>query len=176
MPYTTPPGAQYESGDNPAPLRLALERFGYAARRIEQAAARKDGRLLGIGLAPSVEPAGTNLASYEIVTGRRAASGSAEAAMVRVEPDGHVRVSLGDPPSGQGYETVIAQIVADELGLTPDPITVARGFDPTTTPRPYLSGNYSTKFSATDVGPGVGAAARVRAKPPRSAAHRLAAA
>jgi len=176
MPYTTPPGAQYDSGDYPATLRLALERFGYAARRNEQAAARNAGRLLGIGIATSVEPAGTNLASYEIVTGRRAASGSAEAAMVRMEPDGHVSVSLGDPPSGQGYETVLAQIVADELGLTPDAITVARGFDSTTTPWLYLSGNYSNKFSVTDVGAVVGAAARVRAKLLRIAAHRLEAA
>jgi 2-furoyl-CoA dehydrogenase large subunit len=176
MPYTTPPGAQYDSGDYPATLRRALERFRYAARRAEQAAAREKGRLLGIGIATSVEPAGTNLASYEIITGRRAASGSAEAAMVRVEPDGQVRVSLGDPPSGQGYETVLAQIVADELGLTPDAITVARGFDSTTTPWLYLSGNYSNKFSVTDVGAVVGAAARVRAKLLRIAAHRLEAA
>ncbi len=176
MPYTTPPGAQYDSGDYPATLRRALERFRYAARRAEQAAAREKGRLLGIGIATSVEPAGTNLASYEIITGRRAASGSAEAAMVRVEPDGQVHVSLGDPPSGQGYETVLAQIVADELGLTPDAITVARGFDSTTTPWLYLSGNYSNKFSVTDVGAVVGAAARVRAKLLRIAAHRLEAA
>jgi 2-furoyl-CoA dehydrogenase large subunit len=176
MPYTTPPGAQYDSGDYPATLRRALERFGYTQRRAEQSAARNDGRLLGIGIATSVEPAGTNLASYEIITGRRAASGSAEAAMVRMEPDGQVRVSLGDPPSGQGYETVLAQIVADELGLTPDAITVARGFDSTTTPWLYLSGNYSNKFSVTDVGAVVGAAARVRAKLLRIAAHRLEAA
>jgi 2-furoyl-CoA dehydrogenase large subunit len=176
MPYTTPPGAQYDSGDYPATLHRALERFGYTARRAEQARARKDGRLLGIGIATSVEPAGTNLASYEIITGRRAASGSAEAAMVRMEPDGQVRVSLGDPSSGQGYETVLAQIVADELGLTPDAITVARGFDSTTTPWLYLSGNYSNKFSVTDVGAVVGAAARVRAKLLRIAAHRLEAA
>jgi 2-furoyl-CoA dehydrogenase large subunit len=176
MPYTTPPGAQYDSGDYPATLHRALERFGYPARRAEQARARKDGRLLGIGIASSVEPAGTNLASYEIITGRRAASGSAEAAMVRMEPDGQVRVALGDPSSGQGYETVLAQIVADELGLTPDAITVARGFDSTTTPWLYLSGNYSNKFSVTDVGAVVGAAARVRAKLLRIAAHRLEAA
>ncbi len=89
MPYTTPTGSQYDSGDYPATLRAALERFGYGDRRREQAAARASGRLLGLGIATSVEPAGTNLASYEIITGRRAASGSAEAAMVRVEPDGH---------------------------------------------------------------------------------------
>jgi 2-furoyl-CoA dehydrogenase large subunit len=93
--------------------------------------------------------------------------------MVRVEPDGHVRVSLGDPPSGQSYETVIAQIVADELGLDPDAVSVARGFDSATTPWLYLSGNYSNKFSVTDVGAIVGAAARVRDKLLRIAAHRL---
>ena len=174
MPYTTPPGAQYDSGDYPATLRRALERFDYAAWRAEQARERAaGGRLLGIGIATSVEPAGTNLASYEIITGRRGASGSAEAAMVRVEPDGTVRASIGDPSSGQGYETVIAQIVADELGLTPDAVHVDRGFDSTTTPWLYLSGNYSNKFSVTDVGAVVGAAARVRDKLLRIAAHRL---
>ena len=173
MPYTTPTGSQYDSGDYPATLRAALQRFGYAARRREQTEARTAGRLLGIGIATSVEPAGTNLASYEIITGRRAASGSAEAAMVRVEPDGQVRASLGDPPSGQGYETVVAQIVADELGLSPEQVSVARGFDSTTTPWLYLSGNYSNKFAVTDTGAVVGAARRVRDKLLRLAAHRL---
>src|SRR5262245_15071310 len=64
MPYTTPTGSRYDSGDYPATLRRALERFDYPARRAEQARARGEGRLLGIGIATSVEPAGTNLASY----------------------------------------------------------------------------------------------------------------
>jgi 2-furoyl-CoA dehydrogenase large subunit len=173
MPYTTPPGAQYDSGDYPATLRLALDRLDYAGWRAEQAQARAEGRLLGIGIATSVEPAGTNLASYEIVTGRRSVSGSAEAAMVRIEPDGHVWAAVGDPPSGQAYETVVAQIVADELGLTPDRVGVGRGFDSATTPWLYHSGNYSNKFSVTDVGAIVGAARRVRDKLLRIAAHRL---
>lgn len=176
MPYTTPPGAQYDSGDYAATLEAALTRFGYAERRAEQARARTAGRLLGIGIATSVEPAGTNLASYELITGRRLVSGSAEAAMVRVEPDGTVRAALGDPSCGQGYETVVAQIVADELGLTPEAVSVARGFDSATTPWLYLSGNYSNKFSVTDVGAVVGAARRVRDKALRIAAHRLEAA
>ncbi len=176
MPYTTPPGAQYDSGDYPATLRRALQRFDYAGWRETEARGRREGRLLGIGIATSVEPAGTNLASYELITGRRAASGSAEAAMVRVEPDGQVRASIGDPASGQGYETVIAQIVADELGVTPAHVHVERGFDSATTPWLYLSGNYSNKFSVTDVGAVVGAARKVRDKLLRIAAHRLEAA
>jgi 2-furoyl-CoA dehydrogenase large subunit len=173
MPYTTPPGAQYDSGDYRATLARALERFDYQGWRERQARARDEGRLLGIGIATSVEPAGTNLASYELVTGRRAASGSAEAAMVRVEPDGRVRAALGDPASGQGYETVVAQIVADELGVTPADVHVERGFDSSTTPWLYLSGNYSNKFSVTDVGAVLGAARAVRDKLLRIAAHRL---
>jgi 2-furoyl-CoA dehydrogenase large subunit len=174
MPYTTPSGGQYDSGDYPATLRTALERFGYAGWRDEQARAlAAGGPLLGIGIATSVEPAGTNPASYELVTGKRTASGSAEGALVRIEPDGHVRAALGDPPAGQGYETVVAQIVADELGLSPDDVDVARGFDSTTTPWLYLSGNYSNKFSVTDVGAVVGAARRVREKLLRIAAFRL---
>ncbi len=176
MPYATPPGAVYDSGDYPATLRRALERFGYADWRAEQARARAAGRLLGIGIATSVEPAGTNLASYELITGRRAVSGSAEAAMVRVEPDGGVRAAIGNPASGQGYETVIAQIVADELGITPAQVHVERGFDSATTPWLYLSGNYSNKFSVTDVGAVLGAARKVRDKLLRIAAHRLEAA
>ena len=173
MPYTTPPGAQYDSGDYAATLRRALERFDYDGWRERQARARVEGRLLGIGIATSVEPAGTNLASYALITGRRAASGSAEAAMVRVEPDGRVRAALGDPACGQGYETVVAQIVADELGLTPADVHVERGFDSSTTPWLYLSGNYSNKFSVTDVGAVLGAARAVRDKLLRIAAHRL---
>jgi len=173
MPYTTPPGAQYDSGDYPATLRRALDRFDYAGWRAEQARARQEGRLIGIGIATSIEPAGTNLASYELITGKRMASGSAEAAMVRMEPDGHVRAAIGDPASGQGYETVIAQIVADELGLPLEGVSVARGFDSAVSPWLYLSGNYSNKFSVTDVGAVLGAARLVGDKLKRIAAHRL---
>jgi 2-furoyl-CoA dehydrogenase large subunit len=173
MPHTTPTGARYDSGDYPATLRLLLDRLDYTGWRAKQAAARAEGRLIGIGLASSVEPAGTNLASYELVTGRRGASGSAEAAMLRLEPDGQVWVALGDPPSGQGYETAVAQVVADVLAIHPERVHVQRGFDSTTTPWLYLSGNYSNKFSVTDVGAVVGAAEKVRDKLLRIGAHRL---
>ena len=93
--------------------------------------------------------------------------------MVRVEPDGQIRAALGDPASGQGYETVVAQSVADELGVDPAGVHVERGFDSATTPWLYLSGNYSNKFSVTDVGAVLGAARRVRDKLLRIAAHRL---
>src|SRR5262249_11534336 len=82
MPYTTPTGSQYDSGDYPATLRRALARFDYAGRRAEQARARDEGRLLGIGIATSVEPAGAHPPSYELVAGARAGSRSADGAVV----------------------------------------------------------------------------------------------
>src|SRR5712691_2863437 len=65
MPYTTPSGGQYDSGDYPATLRLALDRAGYVGWRAAQSRGLLDGGpLLGIGIATSVEPAGTNPAAY----------------------------------------------------------------------------------------------------------------
>jgi 2-furoyl-CoA dehydrogenase large subunit len=93
--------------------------------------------------------------------------------MVRVEPDGQVWAALGDPPSGQGYETAVAQVVADVLALAPERVHVQRGFDSRTTPWLYQSGNYSNKFSVTDIGAVLGAAEKVRDKLLRIAAHRL---
>jgi 2-furoyl-CoA dehydrogenase large subunit len=173
MPYATPTGARYDSGDYGATMATLVARLPYGEWRARQAAARQAGRLLGIGIASSVEPGGTNLASYELITGRRVSSGSAEGALVRIEPDGSITAALGDPPSGQGYETAIAQVVADELGVRPADVQVQRGVDTATTPWMYLSGNYSNKFSVTDVGAIVGAARKVRAQVLQIAAFRL---
>jgi len=74
---------------------------------------------VGVGVALAVEPGTSNLSSYILTTGRRLTSGAGEAAMVRVEPDGQVRVATGNVGSGQSYETVIPQVVADELGVPP---------------------------------------------------------
>jgi 2-furoyl-CoA dehydrogenase large subunit len=63
--------------------------------------------------------------------------------------------------------------VADVLAIHPERVHVQRGFDSTTTPWLYLSGNYSNKFSVTDVGAVVGAAEKVRDKLIRLGAHRL---
>jgi carbon-monoxide dehydrogenase large subunit len=99
-----------------------------------------------------------------------------EAALVRVEIDGSIRVATGNVGSGQGYPTAIAQIVADELGVEPAAVSVSPWFDSHENPWMFSSGNFSNKFSGTDTGAIVGAARAVRAKVLRVAAHLLEAA
>ncbi|MFT7475690.1 MAG: carbon-monoxide dehydrogenase large subunit [Verrucomicrobiales bacterium] len=102
----------YDSGDYPACLQRATELAGWDTFRAEQAGARGDGRYLGIGIGFFVEE--TALGPYE--SGR-----------VRVDPSGQVVVFTGACSSGQGHDTVLAQITADELGVDFDDITVVHG-------------------------------------------------
>lgn len=176
FPYATPVGAVYDSGDYPATLRRALELADYAGLRRFQAQARQQGRLVGVGVATAVEPCTSNLSSYMLATGRPGTSGVGEGALVRVELDGSVRVATGNPGSGQGYATAIAQVVADELGVDPARVAVSPGFDSHEHPWLFASGNFSNKFSSTDVGAILGAARRVRGKLLALAAHLLEAA
>ena len=111
FPYTTPPGNEYDSGDYDASLDRALEMIDYDAFRREQAAAREQGRYLGLGLSSYVEICGFG-PSKDL-----AGMGGWESATVRVDPNGNVTVLTGTSPHGQGQETTFAQMVADQLGV-----------------------------------------------------------
>ncbi len=176
LPYRTPVGAIYDSGDYPETLRRALALAGYEGLRRTQATARAEGRLIGIGIAAAIEPSTSNLSSYMLATRRPGTSGVGEAALVRVELDGSVRVATGNVASGQGYPTAIAQIVADELGVAPSAVSVSPWFDSHENPWMFSSGSFSNKFSGTDTGAILGAARAVRDKLVTVAAHLLEAA
>lgn len=171
FPYRIPSGTVFDSGDYPKTLKRAMEQIDYEALKDYREEARAEGRYVGIGIAAAVEPSSSNLSSYILTTGRQLASGMGEAALVRVESDGSVRVAVGDTGSGQGYETTVAQIVADELGVHPDSVHVASWFDSHTTPWLYASGNYSNKFSGTNTAAIVTAARKVRSKILELGAH-----
>lgn len=102
----------YDSGDYVKALDRALEISGYDAFREEQARAREEGRLLGIGIGAFVEE--TGLGPYEM-------------GIVRLEPSGRATVMTGSCTSGQGHGTTLSQIAADSLGLTVDDIDVIYG-------------------------------------------------
>jgi 2-furoyl-CoA dehydrogenase large subunit len=159
FPYTTPSGNVYDPSDFAELLRLALERVGYAALLEEQQAARQQGRYIGIGICTAVEPAGTN--HNNLVHPQTAVTGMGEAARVKIEADGRVLVWLGGTDTGQGHETAISQIIADELGVAPEDVDVLP-FDSATSPWTIHSGSYANKFSGTDVGAIIGAARKVR--------------
>jgi aerobic carbon-monoxide dehydrogenase large subunit len=145
----------YDSGNFPASLaklKALVDWDGFAAQR---ETARREGRRIGIGLACYVE--GTGVGPYE-------------GGHIRVETDGTVVVSTGLTTQGQGHQTMLAQIVADELGLPMDRVRVTTG---DTRRFKYAVGTFASR-TAVMSGSAVALTARkVRAKALRIAADAL---
>ncbi|MBO0891340.1 MAG: xanthine dehydrogenase family protein molybdopterin-binding subunit [Acidothermales bacterium] len=173
MPYTTPAGEIYESGDYPETMRRALELGRYREFREKQAVARAEGRLLGIGLSAGIEPGTSNIGYYSLLKGTTDYNGSSEGAVVGIEVDGQVTVRTGSVDTGQGHETTICQVVADMLGITPEDISFDTFFDSTRSPYTGQSGAYSNRFNDVEVGAVITATERVRAKVRTLAAYLL---
>jgi CO/xanthine dehydrogenase Mo-binding subunit len=102
----------YDSGDYQAGFDKAIELLDPAAFRVRQAAAREEGRHLGLGLAPYIEAT---------------APARTEGCGARLEGDGKLVLSLGMTSQGQGHETVFAQIAADALGCPIEDVVVRTG-------------------------------------------------
>jgi carbon-monoxide dehydrogenase large subunit len=120
FPYRTPSGLTYDSGRYELTLDRALELADYAKWRNAQADARGRGQYLGIGLSTFVETAGTGPSRVMPFSGW-------EYGAVRIEASGRVIVLTGTSPHGQGQETTFAQIVADELGVRIEDVSVLHG-------------------------------------------------
>ncbi len=120
FPFPTATGLVYDTGDYSLPLEKAMEIADYKKLRAQQAEARKQGRLMGIGLATYGEicAMGPSPATP---------AGGWESATVKIDPTGKVTVLTGASPHGQGEETTFAQIAADELGVPIDDIVVLHG-------------------------------------------------
>jgi CO/xanthine dehydrogenase Mo-binding subunit len=155
LPYRDGMPIVYDSGDYPALLDDALDRSGYRTFRDRQQAARREGRLIGFGLA-----------MYNEAT----AIGPREGADVTVEADGRVRVTVGVPCQGQGHETVLAQVCADRLGVPLDAVVVTGG---DTGRFPQSSGTYASRVAVIAGTAVAEAAGAVRDKAARIAASAL---
>jgi 2-furoyl-CoA dehydrogenase large subunit len=177
MPYRTPSGALYDSGDYAACLDQALKLADYDVLRARVTTARADGRLAGIGLACIVEPSISNMGYITLAqtADERALtlpkSGNAEGASISINPLGGITVRLATTPQGQGHRTVCAQVVADVLGCTPDDVTVLAEMDTASVPWTVASGSYSSRFSGVAVGAVQAAALKLRAKIDAIRAH-----
>jgi CO/xanthine dehydrogenase Mo-binding subunit len=108
-------GAKYDGGSYAAALELARDRVGYEAFRGRQHEERERGRYLGVGFSAYIEPGGLGCAGS---AANRLPIPFYDLASVTVEPDGSVTVSTGLHSHGQGHETSLAQVAADELGVT----------------------------------------------------------
>jgi carbon-monoxide dehydrogenase large subunit len=161
FPYRTATGSMLDSGRYATCLRKALDLAGYDDLRREQADLRKKGVLRGIGVCLVIEP--TSAA-------RRGQGGGYGACRVRMEPTGTVSAFPAYGHQGQGHQTTIARIIADQLSLSPDDVEVFSG---DTVESPYGASAISSR-SAVTLMPAVNVAAiRLKEKILRIAAHVL---
>jgi carbon-monoxide dehydrogenase large subunit len=158
FPYTTLSGEHYDTGEYEKALNKALEVARYDQLRQEQAAARAEGRYLGIGLASYVEICGF---------------GPFDSSHVRVEPSGAVTIHTGVSPHGQGQETTFAQLAADYIGADFDQVVVHHG-DTGNTPQGH--GTMGSRGLVVGGGALVLSLNKIKEKATRIAAHKLEAA
>jgi carbon-monoxide dehydrogenase large subunit len=168
FPYTVATGVTYDSGNYEGALDKAFTILDYKAFRAEQAAARKQGRYLGIGVTTYCEVCGIGPSQVAGAVGF--GGGLYDSAIVRVYPTGMVRVYIGTSPHGQGEETTFAQIVADEFGVPFDNVEVVHG-DTESTPQGW--GTYGSRTTAVGGSAVKIAVQRVKDKAKKIAAHLL---
>ncbi|WP_248323559.1 MULTISPECIES: molybdopterin cofactor-binding domain-containing protein [unclassified Caballeronia] len=170
FPYRAAAGALLDSGNYQEALRLSNVQGGYEELVARRDAARKEGRLYGIGFAAIVEPSVSNMGYITTVMppdARKKAgpkNGAIASATVSVDLLGGVVVTIASTPAGQGHMTVCAQVVADVLGLDPKDIVVNVEFDTHKDAWSVAAGNYSSRFAGAVAGTVHLAATRVRDK------------
>ena len=164
-------GLTYDSGDYPRALDKLLAHADYAGLRAEQEEARQQERYLGIGLSTYVEICGLGPSQVAGAIGFQ--GGLWESAIVRFHPSGKVHVFIGSSPHGQGEETTFAQIVAAELGVSPEDVKVFHG-DTDNTPMGW--GTYGSRTTAVGGAALALTARKIREKCKVIAAHLLEAA
>lgn len=138
FPYKTQTGWEYDSGDYPRALRLAMDIAHYEDLRREQAEKRERGELMGIGVSFFTEAVGAGPRRHMDILGL----GMADGAELRVHPTGKAVLRISVQTQGQGHETTFAQIVAEELGIPPEDVDVVHG---DTDQTPFGLGTYGSR-------------------------------
>jgi carbon-monoxide dehydrogenase large subunit len=158
MPYTTPMRQTYDSGDFAKNLRDALELAGWDRMAEKREAARRRGKLLGIGVATTV--AATGGRDYEH-------------AEIRFDPAGGVVLLTGSMDHGQGHATTFKQVLSDKLGIDADRIRYRWGDSDLVTTGIGTFGSRSAQLAGSAI---IGAADRLIEKGRQIAAHMMEAA
>jgi len=138
--YQTLMAVTYDSGDYGAAFDKLLTVFDYKKFRADQAAARQQGRLLGVGFSTYIEAC--SIAPSKLVGALGAGAGLYESGKVRVHPTGMVTVYTGSHSHGQGHETTFAQLVADELQIPIEQVEIVHG---DTGQIPFGMGTYGSR-------------------------------
>ena len=141
--FQTHVAVSYDSGDYAGAFDKLLSIFDYKAFRTEQEAARKQGRLLGVGFSTYIEAC--SIAPSKVVGALGAGAGLYESGKVRVHPTGMVTVYTGSHSHGQGHETTFAQLVGDDLGIPIEQIEIVHG---DTGAIPFGMGTYGSRSAS----------------------------
>ena len=179
FPYRAASGSLLDSGDYATALDVATGDGRLARLRARRDAARAEGRRYGIGFAAVVEPSISNMGYITMALTpeerERAGpkDGAAACATVAIDPIGSITVQADSVPQGQGHRTVLAQVVADVLGVGLDDVTVNMELDTQKDPWSIAAGNYSSRFSGAVAGAAHLAAMKLRDRLARIASTRL---
>ncbi|RPH80656.1 MAG: xanthine dehydrogenase family protein molybdopterin-binding subunit, partial [Candidatus Rokuibacteriota bacterium] len=141
--YQTKVALNYDSGNYEAALDKLLALMDYRKARADQEAARKEGRLVGIGFSTYIEAC--SIAPSKVVGSLGAQAGLYESGTVRVHPTGGVTIYTGSHSHGQGHETTFSQLVADELGIPMEQIEIIHG---DTGQIPFGMGTYGSRSAS----------------------------
>jgi CO/xanthine dehydrogenase Mo-binding subunit len=159
MPYETPNGCVYDSGDYARCLDIALELIDYTAARERQQHA--DGKLVGVGIGSTLDSGTNNFGQSTLLNPELQFSGNNEVATIKLDIFGEIVVTLGTVPQGQGHETTASIVAADILGVSPDQINVRPGHDSYWNSHAGFSGTYASQFAVTGLEAVKGAAEKL---------------
>jgi aerobic carbon-monoxide dehydrogenase large subunit len=166
FPHRSPTGLVYDEGSYLQAMEAAVNAINLPAFRARQAALRKRGRHLGVGLSVFSERTGYGTPAYaargmEIVPGY-------EIVDCTMDPSGDVVLRIGSSPHGQGLKTSLAQLVSDELGIEPQRIRIVSGDTDAT---PYGWGTFASRSMVIAGGASKLAAGQIAGKLRTIAAH-----
>ncbi len=168
FPYRTPSGIVWDQASLTPCMDRAVDELDYPALQTWQTQARAEGRWVGIGFATYIELTGVGSA-IPASPGASISTGT-EAAFLRVDPSGKVTAAFSLAPQGQGNETTLAQVIADELGVPMDDVRVVCG---DTAIAPHGTGTYASRSAVLAGGAAILAGREIRAKALTIAAHLL---
>ncbi|MHA6795724.1 xanthine dehydrogenase family protein molybdopterin-binding subunit [Pseudonocardia bannensis] len=166
-PYVSASGMKYDGGSYRESLELSAKMLDYEGFRTRQKEARAQGRFIGIGFSPFVEP--TAWGSH-VAKANGFPAEFYDSASIHIEPDGSVVVTNGLQNHGQGHETSLAQVAADHLGVRLEDVRVIEG---DTGRAVYGMGTYASRSAVIGGGSIMRAAADVKKKMIQMAAHAL---
>src|ERR1700758_2171231 len=162
MPYETPNGCVYDSGDYAAMLDLALELIDWDSMAERRAEASARGKVLGVGIGSTLDSGTNNFGQSRLINPELQFSGNNEVATVKLDIFGEIVVTLGTTPQGQGHETTAAQVVADILKCDVDDVHVRAGHDSYWNSHAGFSGTYASQFAVTGLSAVKGATEMLR--------------